>query len=289
MPILTITVENPDELLNASYLDTGALIRVERSATGGGAGYSEIGTLAIVAGTRVYTYYDLAGAETSWYRTRYSKAGGTSPSGYGDEFQASPETGGLICALHDVEQRLDGTQSDDDRENLLELIRQVTVEVETYTGRDFTGDQLDVTFRVHTRPGRRLWLERGIQSVTSLGVASIDQPSSGGTYTATTDFYLDPPETDRDSGWPATSIVLLRTAAVSFADASFGAEVVGKRGFAAVPADVQRVGIELTINGWLAKGAASDNAVVGPSGIPVLLRDPRHRAVLDRYVIRRVA
>lgn len=285
MPILSITVENPDELLNASYLGAGALARVERSATGGGAGYSEIGTTAILAATRIYTYYDLAGAVDSWYRVRYSKSDGSSPSEYGPEFQTGDETGGLICSLYDVKQRLEMTGTTHD-ETLLDLIRAVTAEVEGYTGRDFTGDQSDQTFRVRTEWGYHLWMRRGIQSVTSLAYAVEDQPATGGTYTATstTDYYLEPSPSERDDGWPATRISFRTNVGLCFYDAAYGAQIVGRRGFASVPQDVQRVGQDLVLNGFLAKGSATgDQAVAGPSGQPVILRDPRHRAILDRY------
>lgn len=288
MPILKIPVENADELLNASLLGAGALGRVERSATGGGAGFSEFATFALVSGTYIYTIYDLSGADTSWYRVRYSKSDGTSPSSYGDEFQAGDETGGLICSLYDVKQRT-GSISSSDEETVLDLIRQVTVEIERYAKRDFTGDRSDVTFRLHTRAGRSLRIPKGIQSVTTLGVAEEDQPSSGGTYLAalTTDYYLDPPEYDRPPGWPATRIMFRRnpTGSVTrFSDASFGVQITGRRGFAEVPPDVQRVGTEMVLSAFLTKGSGeAERAVVGPSGQPVILRDPRHRAVLDGY------
>lgn len=293
MPVLHIQVENPDELLNASYLGAGALGRVERSATGGGAGYSEIGTFAIVAATRAYTYYDLAGGATSWYRLRYSKSDGSSPSSYGDEFQAGDEEGGLICSTYDVEQLLFGTSTPPNgaKEDILDLIRAVTDEFESVTGRDFTGYHTDVTFRVHTRYGRSLWFPKGLQSITTLGIATQDQPSSGGTYTTVTDWYLDPPDFERDPFWPAVWIRFPSTSGNVFYDASFGAEITGKPGWARVPPRISRIGANVVASKYLTGGKAGPRAVIGPEGQTTILRDisPADYATLMEYAVPRVA
>ncbi len=275
MPILSVTVENADELLNTSYLGAGALGRVERSATGGGAGYSEISTFALVAGTRLYTVYDLAGAIDSWYRIRYSKSDGTSPSSYGDEFQAGDETGGLLCSVYDVEQRLGTTLSVNDRETITELIRELSVGIEGYCGRWFAPRPLQgtTTFRVHTSWGRRLRLSKGIRSITTLGIATQDQPASGGTYTTAADYSIDPPEMERSVGWPGTSIEFSRTGASVFYDARYGAEITGAFGFAAIPYDIQGVAISGVIRRWIGKTTASPAVAVGPEGGVTLLRD----------------
>jgi len=284
--ILKLTVEAPDEILNAGHSGAGAVIQVQSSEDG--TTFADEGTVAIVSGTRVYTYYDANGTSATWYWTRYEKSDGTPTSDWSTAFQVGDEQAGLICSLYDVEQRT-GAVSDNEREMLLELIRQVTVEVERYTGRDFTGDRSDATFRLHTKSGRTLWIPKGIQSVTSLGVATEDQPASGGTYaTATTsDYYVDPPEYERDPGWPGTRIVFRTTPTgpvTRFETASFGTQITGRRGFAEVPSDVQRVGAEMVLSAFLTKGSGeAERAVVGPSGRPVILRDPRHRAVLDAY------
>lgn len=90
-----IETENPDatELLGASALGPGALIVVEASPTGGGAGFAEIGTVALVAGIDAYTFYDPAGAPGTFYRTTYDNAARTATPDYSAEFQvATAET-----------------------------------------------------------------------------------------------------------------------------------------------------------------------------------------------------
>lgn len=290
MPILSVTVENADELLNASYLGAGALIRVERSATGGGTGYSEISTTALVSGTRLYTIYDLAGAVSSWYRVRYSKSDGSSPSSYGDEFQAGGEEGGLICSYYDVEQELGGAASVNDRELILENIRAVTAQIEGYTGRWFLPRPLSGTtiYRFHTAYGQRLRIPKGIRSITTLGVASQDQPASSGTYTTatSTDYYIDPPDAERDVNWPGTSIRFRSTSATIFYTASFGAEVTGAFGWSAPPPDVQAIARRAVIAAFLSKGSTySANAIVGPGGGMTILRNlsPADREALDLF------
>jgi hypothetical protein len=91
--ILQIPVDNPDELLNTGFLGAGALGRWERSATGGGIGFAEIGTFALVTGTRLYTVYDPSGAVGSFYRVRYSKSDGSAPTPYSPEWVSGPDIG----------------------------------------------------------------------------------------------------------------------------------------------------------------------------------------------------
>lgn len=282
MPILTIPVENPDQLLNASMFGAGALGRVERSATGGGSGFTEIATFAIVAGTRTYTVYDLAGAAASFYRVRYSKSDGSSPSAYGDEFQAgAEEQAGYLCSLYDVKQRLGHPASaTNDDEILLELIRSVSTAIEGYTGRWLAPRPLSgtTTYRIHTCNSRRLAIPKGVRSITTLGVATEDQPASGGTYTTATStaYVIDPPEMERDYGWPGTSIVFRNNATgavVNFYEALYGAEITGAFGFASVPADISDIAANAVIRKFIGKERAEPQAFVGPAGGVTLLRD----------------
>ncbi len=92
LQILRLSVSNPDELLGSGVLGAGAKIRVERSATGGGVGFTEIATTNLVTITYAYTVYDATGSTTSWYRARYSNAGGTVFTDYSAEFRAAETT-----------------------------------------------------------------------------------------------------------------------------------------------------------------------------------------------------
>ena len=221
-----------------------------------------------------------------------SCAGGTSTSDWSPVFQVGTEEGGLICSLYDVKQVLgiaDAITTSD--EELLEIIRAVTDEFESETGRDFTGARSDVTFRVHTRYGRTLWFPKGLQSVTTLGIATQDQPASGGTYTtaATTTWYLDPPEYERDPYWPATRIVFLNGG--QFYNASFGAEITGRPGFAAVPPRLSRIAANAVASKFITKGKDGPRAVIGPDGRTTILRDvsPADWATVMSYAVIPVA
>lgn len=294
MPILRISVENPDELLNASMLDAGALGRVERATTEAGT-YSEIGTFALVATQKVYVYYDAAGADSSWYRVRFSKSGGASPTAYGDAFQAGDEGGGLLCSIYDVKQRLFGTATigSNEEEILLELIREVSQTIEHYCGRWFAPRPLSGTatylFDVASDT-RRLWLPRGIRSITTLGIASSSQPDSGGTYTTATatDYVLRPTPSERDPGWPATSLLFLDNAAgpvTWFYPGLNTVSIAGAFGWAAVPYEIQGIAIAAVTRKYLGKETATPAVQLGPEGGLTILRDisPSDRAILDAY------
>jgi hypothetical protein len=81
-----VWLPDPASVLSTGAFGAGALIRIERSATQSGT-YAEITTLAVVAATAMYTYWDAGGDETSWYRYRISNSGNTADSPYSDPFQ----------------------------------------------------------------------------------------------------------------------------------------------------------------------------------------------------------
>lgn len=298
MPILTITVENADQLLNASALGAGALGRVERSATGGGAGFSEIGTFALVSGTRLYTYYDTAGADGSFYRVRYSTSGGGSLSAYGDEWQAGDEQAGLLCSTRDVWQRMNGnaTMPANEEELILEIIREVSDELEDYVGRwlaprptySSTTATLVLDVEEWTRSllvtqGHRVC---GIRSVTALGAASSSQPQTGGTYTSATlaDILLRPLPT---ADGPAHRLIVTNypTGSVSgFFPGYNTVTVTGTFGPASVAPRIQAVAIAAVTKRYVGKETASPLVAVGPDGGVRIMSDisPGMRDTLTR-------
>jgi hypothetical protein len=280
--IVNITVENPDEVRNAGAYDTGALVRLQWSATEVGAfadvsGTGSTPTIAIVPATRSYIGYDPNGTVSTWYRTRYENSGATRVSDWSTAFQVGDETGGLLCSVYDVEQELGETLTANNRENVLEKIRQVSAAIEGITGRWFAPRPLSgtTTYRMHTQAGRSLRIPKGIRSITTLSVATTDQPSSGGTYTAVTatDYYIDPPEIERDASWPGTSIRFLSTSGSLFYTASYGVEIVGAFGWASVPYDIQGVAIRATVRRYIGKGGGGTAVAIGPEGTEFLLPD----------------
>lgn len=302
MPIITVTVENPDELLNTAYLGAGALARVERSAVGGGSGYAEISTFVIVAGERFYTVYDLAGSISSWYRVRYSKADGSSPSEYGEEFQVGDETAGLLCSLYDLEQRV-GTLDDDERETALDLIREVSSEIENYlkcwmaprptnptstTTLVFDIDELDEDRRSVPLILGGLYI--GIRTINAIGFATRSQPDAGGVYTSLVgaDLLIRP----RPTAWqPGYRIELAEFPTGAYSEFSVGRNVLeidGAFGPASVPPWCQGIALAAVIRRWLGKETASPAIALGPEGGVRLLADisPGMQMTLERHRFR---
>jgi hypothetical protein len=269
---LNITVENATELLNAGAYGPDAIARVQSSATEAGTyadltGTGSTPTIALVSGTRIHTGYDPAGTSSTWYRTRYENSGATRLSDWSAAFQVGGETAGKLCSIYDAEQRLVQTGSslnNDERENVIELIDEVSDYITSITGRRFVPDPLSgtKTIRLHTHYGRRLRIPRGIRSITTLGIASSSQPDTGGTYTTATagTYYIDPPADDRTQGWPGSSIILRANSGAVFYTAEFGAEITGAFGFAAVPPAISHIALNLVVAGYRERASSGGAA-----------------------------
>lgn len=293
MPILSITVENAAELLNTDYLGAGALGRVERDTTSAFSAPTEVTTFALVAGTRVYTVYDLAGAVSSWYRVRFSKSNGTSPSAYGPAFQAGDETAGLLCSVYDTWQRMNGSTAmgDNDHETLIDVIRGVSSEIEDFTGAWWAPRPTDpgstTTYRFDVPDmTRSLWLQyggryTGIRSITSLNLATTSQPASGGTYTAGTvaDVFIRPQPVEDAPGWRLELTDFPTGSWRYFYPGHNTLEVTGAFGPASVPYWMQEIAIAAVTRRYLGKETAATAIGLGPEGGVRLLADlPRDMA-----------
>jgi len=302
MPIVHPSV--PDEQTLADLLAwpaaTGPInrIQLERSDTGGGAGYSNIGSVTLVAGTLVYTFYDEDGTTGDWYRWYPSNAANTFPTAperdYSTEIQSSEAGAGLICSVGDVKQELGRTNPTDtaDDELILDHIRQVTAEIHSITGRLFVRTPASGTdtflFDVYNS-GRLLRVPKGIAAATLLEVATQSQPESAGTYAVVpvAEWFLRPTEPDRDDGWPATSIVISNVSGSYFAAGYNTVRLTGALGFATVPYNIQGVGIRASAAATLAKGSVGNAVPIGPNGGVMVLRNiaPADRETLMRYQV----
>lgn len=273
MNVVRVTVENPDELLNAAAYGAGAIVRLQSGATETGA-FANESTAPIVAGTRSYTLYDTDGATSTWYRTRYENAGGTITSDWSAAFQAGSEEAGGLCSLYDVKQALNETAATYDEE-LAELIREVTDDIVGYTGRRLVRSPLAGTTTIVMdveRCGRVLRIPQGIAALSTLEVASESQPESGGTYTtvAATDWMLRPAAHDRLAGWPATEVVIRdnATGAVTeFIEGYNAARLTCALGWDRVPADLSGIGRRAVVRRFKNRGAATVNRGGDPTDI----------------------
>lgn len=280
---IRIPVDAPDDIL--ALFGAAAKVRLERSATGGGVGFSEVATATVVSGTTIYALDDAGGDTGEWYRHRYSTTTPTLPEHYGaysDEYQGGVETG--LCSLADVRHlvpNLAATDTSPD-EDLLEYIATVTDDIIGYCERGFLPDPATGTKTVYldyAGDGSTLWLPRGVRSVTYLGVASSDQPGDGtGIYTEiTTGYYLDPPEHERSRGWPATRITLGSLAARSFEAGKRTVKLTGAFGWAAPPPRVSQIAARAVYLLWQAQNSPSNAlAIASPDGSAIRLLHTYH-------------
>lgn len=261
---LFITTEGETAADLLTGYGAGALIRFERAAVQAGP-FSEFTTTALIAGLETYELWDTGGATSSWYRVRYSNAGNTLQSDYGDAFQIGE---GLIVDLEDVKLRLTGagTINDEHERLLLRFIRALTVGIQGEgTGRQFvrspafgtTTALLDVR-----RQTRTLRVPKGIAELTQLEVAT----QTGGAFTVvpTADWFLDPPEPERDPGWPATMITLSDIPTGSVDRFWPGKRVVRTTwalGWARVPEDVAVIAESAVMRYWQARGSGVATAL----------------------------
>lgn len=303
--LVTLTVEEPDKILNAGAYGAGALIRLQSAATEAGAftdvtGAGSTPTSVVVAGQRAYDAYDPNGTVSTWYRTRFENATATRLSDWSAAFQVAPEGSGLICALWDVKQALGYAPTDTSAdEDLLDRIRQVTTEILSFTGRQFvrdpasgvttwTEDVGDDALLV-SNGGRVLWYPKGLAAVTVLEVATSSQPETGGTYATVpaAEWFLRPTVGRRDYGWPATRIEISDLSGSRVYPGYNTVRLTGARGFATVPANIAAVGERAVIASFLAKGSAGASAVIGPNGGTTILRhiSPADRETLTRYAV----
>lgn len=239
-------------------------IQIERSDTGGGAGYANVGTVTLVADTLTYTFSDVNGDVGDWYRWYFSNAGNTFPASanrvYSPEIQPGVSGAGLLCSLGDVKQRI-GIKSSDDAsdELLLEIIGQVSSDMLGMTGRCFARNPSSGTTTFYEDvecSGRELRLPEGIATATALEVATSSQPDTGGTYTVvpTTDWVLRERSTSSGYIGAATRFVILDTSGSVFTAGYNTVRWTGAKGFDPTPSWVRGIAIRASVRYWQSRG-----------------------------------
>jgi hypothetical protein len=321
---IKVSVENPDELLSTGEYGAGALVRVQWAATQTGSfadisGTGSTPTIPIVTLTNFYTGYDPLGTSSTWYQTRYENAGASRVSDWTPAFQVGDETAGLLCSLYDLKQRMgfkDAVPQTADQANrdevLLDIIREVSADIESFVGQWLAprptnpastmtlNFDVGMDYGVEMRLGytRELTLTSdqrlvGVRSITSLGIATVSQPETGGAYSAVTvtDVLIRPRPTADGPGYRILFPAYPSGAFRYFYPGYNTVQVTGSFGYAAVPYDIQSVAISAVTRRFLGKETATPVVALGPDGGVQLLADlsPSARATLARYRVPLVA
>lgn len=148
------------------------------------------------------------------------------------------------------------------------LITDLSDWIQEYTGRTLT-PVAGAAYVVDTAAGSVIPFPRGVRAVTSLQVASSDQPDTGGTYSAVAaaDILVRPSSAYRKPGWPGTEI-WIRGQYARLAQVVNGASIVLDEGWAATPPEVQRVVDDAVAAAYQARKAGG-SGVIGADGTPV--------------------
>lgn len=192
-----------------------------------------------------------------------------------------------LCTTAQVKARLGITDANDDA-LISELIDQVSDWIQDVTKRRLVPENA-ATYVVDTGAGSIIQVRRGIRVVTTLSIASSDQPDTGGVYTAVlaADILLRPSSIDRKPGWPATSI-LIRGSTGRLSSALNGAVIVGDFGWAATPPVIQGVTMDAVAVAYTNRKSGTsgaigaDNQAIIPWALYFSKGSPQ-RATIDRY------
>jgi hypothetical protein len=293
--VIKVSVENPDELLNAGMYGAGSLVRLQTSATQAGTyadvtGTGSTPTIPLVTLITAYTGYDSAGISTSWYRTRYENAGATRLSDWSTAFQVGAST---IASIYDLKQRLgySGTDSSQDEE-FGQYLSDATEWIHSYTGAIFLPDPASGTVTYLFDGFDAMWyghylpIRRGVRSISLLEVATI----TNGTFStvSATDYFLRPNPQDLRPNEPFHEIWIsdLSTSVARFFPGLANIRITGAFGWGAPPGDVRDVCLSLATRTWAARQAGqADVSGTGSSGPATVSRyvSQRDLDTLNRY------
>ncbi|MDP9145915.1 MAG: hypothetical protein M3N43_14700 [Actinomycetota bacterium] len=280
--ILTLSVPNPDQILNVGAYGAGAVIQVQSGALEAGP-FADDGTVAIVSGTTSYTYFDSDGVTATWYRTRYENAAGAVVSDWSATFQ--PDQSSALAnyvTLADLKARLGAGITAASDAVLTQICNETNQWIESYTGRVMGPVPSAVyLFDGSDAPNSQTLdvYRYGVRAVSLLELAS----QTGGSYStmAATEYFLRPTPT---SQYPATRIYL--NTGQRFSSGYDTIRVTMTAGFPVVPDDVRAVAINIATRAWHGRQSGMAD-VVGSTetGAPIVTKiiAPEFKATLDRY------
>lgn len=165
-----------------------------------------------------------------------------------------------LCTTAQVKARAQITDGTDDA-LISELIDGVSDWIQDRAQRKLV-PEVGAAYTFDTVAGSQLYVRRGIRSVTTLEVASSDQPDSGGTYTVlgASLIALRPVAAERRVGWPPDTILILGSAP-ALRTALNGARVTGNFGFAATPPGIVEVAIDAVVAALQARGDPASSTI----------------------------
>lgn len=167
------------ELLGPQALGPGGLIVIQSSPTGSGTGYVEIGTVPLVAGQDEYAFIDIAGIDSTWYRTTYDSAARDVLPDYSAEFQPAPDSASYLT-VSEFREHVSTTLPDTAVQRLLAAN---TLAIEQRAGP--LGAQ---PLTLLPRRDVRLYLDRPIASIVSVREVYGDPVGISGITLATNDY-----------------------------------------------------------------------------------------------------
>jgi hypothetical protein len=199
-----------------------------------------------------------------------------------------------LCTTAAVKARIGIAVADVTDDTLIsELIDQVSGWVEGFTHRKLVPETA-ATYVFDTVASTALRIDRGIRTVSSMGVASTHQPDSGGSYTNVPvgDVILRPKPVDSPEGWPSFEVRFsrgTRSGTLStFSRADNGCTITGNFGFAATPVEITSLTIDAVVIAYQSRKNGASGAI-GDEGYQVTPwsalfgRGSPQRATLERY------
>lgn len=290
MPILlSLTLPNTTAADLLVGYGAGAVIKVQRDTTSAFAAPTTVTSIALVTATEAYSYWDVNGTVSSWYRTRYENSGGTVTSDWSTAFQ--PDASRLYANPANVKARAGIPDATDD-ELVTSICNAANAYIENYTGRilaPLTSSDATYLFDGDGRPMLRISL--GVISITTLEIAYY----TGGGFTtlAATDYFLLPRAHERPQAWPATQVWLSNIPNSGFLAFPIGfgnVRLTGRLGFPAIPDDVAEVAEIIAVRAYKARaGGQGEQVGADEMGRPIISRfvSARDRETLDSYSLQR--
>lgn len=253
-----INVDDPDDII-AGY-GAGAKVRLERDTTSAFGSPTEVAVLTLVSGQTQYEYWDSAGTDASWYRSRYSASAGAPFSAYSDGFQpGAPQAYATLDSLREYLKL-----PNNDQDNLLvDLLRQASDYITNECGRDFyrhpSVSGTEVRLLSSEGGSKTLYVPEGLVSLSALRVKGATNAEFNVLTSADWVYFPTTPEL----GNPYEGIELTDMAIIDQFYYGFNTvELTGVFGFARVPSLVEKATLDLARE-WYRQGPGGG----GPVGV----------------------